>query len=143
MLVEGHVPESEIHQLSPAQPVRVQLDAFPGLALTGSLRSIGSVSGSGKNDSRSFPVTVALTRSDPRFRPGMVARCSVVCPPVKDVLFVPVDAVRSDEGGQYVFVASWLGKPSRPRVRTGVTTSQFVEVTDGLRAGDTVRLAGP
>jgi HlyD family secretion protein len=73
----------------------------------------------------------------------MVARCTVVARPVKDVLFVPVDAVRSDESGQYVLVASWLGRPSPRRVHTGITTSQFVEVTQGLREGDSVRLAGP
>ena len=88
-------------------------------------------------------MTIALARSDPRFRPGMVARCTVVAQPVKDVLFVPVDAVRSDEGGQYVLVSSWLRKPSPRRVRTGVTTSQFVEIKDGLREGETIRLAGP
>lgn len=143
MLVEGRVPESEIHLLAPGELTRVSLDAFPALALEGKLRAIGSVGSSEKNDSRSFPVTISLTRSDPRFRPGMVARCTVVSPPVRDVLYVPVDAVRSDESGQYVLVASWIRKPSPRRVRTGVTTSQFVEVKEGLRAGDSVRLAGP
>jgi multidrug resistance efflux pump len=144
MLVEGHVPESEIHQLSPAQPVRVQLDAFPGLALAGALRSIGSVSGSGKNDSRSFPVTVALTRSDPRFRPGMVARCSVVCPPVKNILYVPIEAVHSDDQGQFVFAVSRLsGAVSPVRIHTGITTAQFAEVRDGLAEGALVRPITP
>jgi multidrug efflux pump subunit AcrA (membrane-fusion protein) len=143
MLVEGRVPESEIHLLAPGEPVRVTLDAFPALSLEGRLRSIGSVGSSEKNDSRSFPVTIELVRSDPRFRPGMVARCTVVAKPLKDVLYVPVDAVRSDEAGQYVLVASWLGSPSPRRVRTGVTTSQWVEVTQGLREGDSVRLVGP
>ena len=131
--VEGRVPESEIHLLASGQKARVRLDAFPDVPLTGVLRHIGSLGASERNETRSFPVSVALEETDSRFRPGMVARCTVVAKPLKDVLFVPVDAVRSDEGGQYVFVASWLGKPSPRRVRTGVTTSQFVEVTDGLR----------
>lgn len=143
MLVEGRVPESEIHLLSPEEPVRVSLDAFPALALEGRLRSIGSVGSSEKNDSRSFPVTIALARSDPRFRPGMVARCTVIATPRKDVLFVPVDAVRSDESGQYVLVSSWLGRASHRSVLTGVTTPQYVEVTRGLSEGDSVRLVGP
>ncbi|HEY2798441.1 MAG TPA: HlyD family efflux transporter periplasmic adaptor subunit [Thermoanaerobaculia bacterium] len=143
MLVEGRVPESEIHLLSPDEPVRVALDAFPALALEGRLRSIGSVGSSERNDARSFPVTIALTQADSRFRPGMVSRCTVVAKPLRDVLFVPVDAVRSDEAGQYVLVASWLGRTSSRRVQTGVTTSQFVEVTQGLREGDTVRLVAP
>jgi HlyD family secretion protein len=143
MLVEGRVPESEIHLLNPGELVLVSLDAFPALALRGRLRSIGSVGSSEKNDSRSFPVAISLDRSDPRFRPGMAARCTVVGQRLKDVLFVPVDAVHSDERGQYVLVASWIRKPSPRRVRTGVTTSQFVEVKEGLRAGDPVRLVGP
>ena len=143
MLVEGRVPESEIHLLSPGETVRVGLDAFPGVALAGRLRSIGSVGSSEKNDSRSFPVTIALDRSDPRFRPGMVARCTVFGRPVADVLFVPIDAVRSDERGQYVWLASRFGKPAARRIRTGASTSQFVEVTEGLRAGDSVRVVGP
>lgn len=143
MLVEGRVPESEIHLLSPGELVRVGLDAFPGVTLAGRLRAIGSVGSSEKNDSRSFPVTIALDRSDPRFRPGMVARCTVLGRPVKDVLFVPIDAVRSDERGQYVWLASRLGKPAPRRIRTGSSTSQFVEVTEGLKAGDSVRVVGP
>ncbi|MEP6995569.1 MAG: HlyD family efflux transporter periplasmic adaptor subunit [Acidobacteriota bacterium] len=143
MLVEGRVPESEIHLLARGERVRVTLDAFPDIALEGRLRSIGSVGSSEKNDSRSFPVAISLDRSDPRFRPGMVARCRVIGQPVQDVLFVPIDAVRSDERGQYVLLASWLGQPSPRRVQTGASTSQFVEVKDGLRAGDSVRVAGP
>jgi len=123
--------------------VRVSLDAFPGLALQGRLRTIGSVGSSERNDSRSFPVTIALERSDPRFRPGMVARCTVVGQPVKDVVYVPVDAVRSDEHGQYVLVSPWLGAPSPRRVRTGTATTQFVEIREGLRPGEAIRLTGP
>lgn len=142
MLVEGKVPESEIHLLSPGEPVRTRLDAFPELVLSGKLRSIGTVGAAEANASRSFPVTIALDRSDPRFRPGMVARCAVLGPPAKDVLFVPIDALYSDESGQYVRVASRLGGISPRRVRTGTSTSQFVEIKDGLRAGDVVRVVG-
>lgn len=143
MLVEGRVPESEIHLLAPGERVRVGLDAFPSIALEGTLRSIGSVGSAEKNDARAFPVTIALARSDPRFRPGMVARCTVIAPPVQNALYVPIDAVRSDEKGQFVLGKTWLGKPSARRVKTGITTPQFVEITEGLREGDAIRIDGP
>ena len=143
MLVEGRVPESEIHLLAAGERVRVALDAFPGVPLSGRLRSIGSVGGSQKDDARSFPVTIALDRSEPRFRPGMVARCTILGKPIADALLVPIDAVRSDEQGQYVLRVPRLGKPAPRRIRTGTSTSQLVQVLDGLKAGDSVRVVGP
>jgi HlyD family secretion protein len=141
MIVEGRVPESEIHRLFPGERASVRLDAFPGLALSGSLRSIGSVGGgSDRNESRSFPVTIALEKSDARFRPGMIARCQIACGRVENALYVPVEAVRSDESGSYALVVSSLGNLSRRKIRTGVGTSQFVQVREGLKEGEVVRV---
>jgi multidrug efflux pump subunit AcrA (membrane-fusion protein) len=138
MAIEGRVSESEIQHLFPGEPVRVRLDAFPELALTGALRSIGSVGSAERNESRTFPVTIALVQSDARFRPGMIARCSVVGRAVRDALVVPIDAVRTDERGPYVIVRSAFGRRSRRAVVLGTSTSQGVEVRSGLEAGQTL-----
>jgi len=142
MQVEGHVPESEIHRISAGQRVHMKLDAFPDLDLTGELRAIGSVGASEKNDARSFPVIVGLDRKDLRFRPGMIARCRISCERAENVLAVPVEALAFDERGPSVILVSAFGKASRRRVTTGTSTSQFVEVRQGLSEGDTVRIAG-
>ncbi|HYT31510.1 MAG TPA: hypothetical protein VEO37_02860, partial [Thermoanaerobaculia bacterium] len=124
----------------PGQRVRVRLDAFPSLELTGALKSIGSVSASEKNESRTFPVTVAVDQADPRFRPGMIARCSVICGKLENVVALPIEAVRSDDRGPYVLVVSALGPPSRRAVKLGVSTSRYVQVREGLKAGEVVRV---
>lgn len=142
MQVEGHVPESEIHRISAGQKVRVKLDAFPGLDMSGALRSIGSVGASEKNDARSFPVIVALDRTDLRFRPGMIARCRISCGRAENVLTVPVEAVRFEERGPYVIVVPALGKAQRRRVVMGTSTAQLVQIRQGLREGETVRIGG-
>ena len=142
MQVEGRVPESEIHRISAGQRVRVRLDAFPDLDMSGGLLSIGSVGASEKNDARSFPVIVALDRKDLRFRPGMIARCRISCGRAENVLAVPIEAVRFEERGPYVTVVSALGKTDRRRVITGTSTSQFVQIQQGLREGETVRIGG-
>jgi RND family efflux transporter MFP subunit len=141
MMIQGRVPESEIHHLAPGEPVGVTLDAFPERKLTGVLRHIGSVGASEKNELRSFPVTILLNQNDSRFRPGMVARCSIRGAPVADALFIPVEAVHSDEHGSFAWVASALGRPKARRIVIGKTTSRFAEVRQGLRAGDRVRIA--
>jgi HlyD family secretion protein len=140
MTIQGRIPESEIHNLSPREHVDVALDAFPERRLTGVLGHIGSVGASEKNESRSFPVTIDVDQSDSRFRPGMVARCSIRGTRVADALYIPVEAVHTDEHGTFAWVRSTFGRPKARRIVLGATTSQFAEVRDGLRAGDRVRL---
>lgn len=140
MTINGRVPEPEMHHLASGQPVRVTLDAFPERNLTGSLRFIGSVGASEKNESRSFPVTISLDEADSAFRPGMVARCSIRGRPISGVLYVPVEAVHTDERGTFVRVASVFGAPAARRVDVGRGTARFVEVRRGLREGERVRI---
>lgn len=143
MVVHGRVPESEIHHLAPGERATIELDAFPERKLTGVLRSIGSVGASERNESRSFPVTISLDESDPRFRPGMVARCSIHGAPVKDALLVPIEAVHSDDRGSFAWVSSAFGGERERRIVVGKTTARFAEVREGLRAGERVRVVEP
>ena len=96
-----------------------------------------------KNESRSFPVSIALDQTDLRLRPGMIARCLILCGRVQNDLLIPIEAVHSDERGLFTVVVSALGKPSRRRIVTGTSTSQFVEVRQGLREGEVVRIGEP
>jgi multidrug efflux pump subunit AcrA (membrane-fusion protein) len=141
MTINGRVPEPEIHHLAPGQRVQVTLDAFPERNLTGVLRFIGSVGASEKNESRSFPVAISLEETDPGFRPGMVARCSIRGRPISDALIIPVDAVQTDESGAFARVTSPFGSTRRKRIVLGRGTSRFVEVRAGLRQGERVRIA--
>ena len=143
MVVNGRVPEPDMHNLAMGQPVRVTLDAFPEKTLTGVLRSVGSVGASEKNDSRSFPVAIALDQTDPRFRPGMVARCSIRGTRIPGALLLPIEAVHSDERGTFAWVSPAFGSPRARPITLGRSTAQFVEVREGLREGERVRLVEP
>jgi multidrug efflux pump subunit AcrA (membrane-fusion protein) len=141
MTINGKVPEPEMHHLVSGQPVRVTLDAFPERNLTGVLRSIGSVGASEKNESRSFPVTISLDQTDSRFRPGMVARCSIRGKRISNAVFIPVEAVHRDDSGSFAWVTSAFGSTRARRITLGRSTAQFVEVRAGLREGERVRIA--
>jgi multidrug efflux pump subunit AcrA (membrane-fusion protein) len=110
--------------------------------LTGVLRHIGSLGASEKNETRSFPVSVALVETDARFRPGMIARATIAGEKVPNALLLPIEAVRTDEQGPYAVVVSALGSTSVRRLKTGRSTSQWIEIRGGLDAGDVVRIAG-
>lgn len=143
LVVNGKVPEPEMHHLAIGQQVRVTLDAFPEKSLTGTLRSIGSVGASERNESRTFPVTIALDGTDPRFRPGMVARCSIRGTRIPDALLIPIEAVHRDERGTFAWVSPAFGSPRAKPIELGRSTARFVEVRAGLREGERVRLTDP
>jgi multidrug efflux pump subunit AcrA (membrane-fusion protein) len=79
-------------------------------------------------------------QTDPRFRPGMVARCSIRRARISDALVVPVEAVHADERGSFAWVSSALGSPAVCRIEVGRSTARFVEVRAGLKEGERVRL---
>ena len=138
--IEGKVPESEIHRLSPGQPVRARLDAFPDLQLTGSILRVGSLGIAEKNDSRSFPLVATVDQSDARFRPGMIARAFADGGRASGVLYVPIEAIHTGPAGDFCRVLTPLGGSAARPVVTGRNTSQYVEILRGLAEGDVVRI---
>jgi len=140
--VDGRVPESEVHLLASGEKASVRLDAFPNRALSGVLRRVGSLGASEKNESRSFPVTIALDQTDPSFRPGMIARATIAGERIENALLLPIEAVRTDEQGPFAVVVSTLGSTSVRRIKIGRSTSREVEILSGLDAGDIVRISG-
>jgi HlyD family secretion protein len=138
-LVEARVPESEIHRLGPGQAARVRLDAFPDREIPAVVRRVGSLGTSEKNESRTFPLILSMSQSDPRFRPGMVARARVSCGSIADALYVPVEAVRVEDGVATCRVVS-MGRARSRSVVTGANTSQFVQILRGLREGEVVQI---
>jgi multidrug efflux pump subunit AcrA (membrane-fusion protein) len=73
----------------------------------------------------------------------MVARCSVRGNRIENALYIPVEAAHSDDRGAFVWVDSLLGRPAVRRVVLGRHTPQFVEVREGLRERERVRIADP
>lgn len=138
--IEGKVPESEIHRLSTGQPVHARLDAFPDLQLTGSILRVGSLGTAEKNDSRSFPLVAAVDQTDPRFRPGMIARAFADGGRAANVLYVPIEAVHAGTGGDFCRLVTPLGGTRARPIVTGRNTSQYVEILRGLKEGDVVRI---
>jgi multidrug efflux pump subunit AcrA (membrane-fusion protein) len=77
--------------------------------------------------------------------PGM--NCNVKLLVYKaDALTVPAKAVFTDpaaDSAEFVFVESADGKPQRHEVKLGQRTTDRVEITDGVKAGETVLLERP
>ena len=135
--VEGFVPEIHYGDIALGQPVRIQLDAFPGMAFPGTLGRIDP-SAVLQDGVPNFKVTVYFTNPDARIKPGLTAQAFIQTGDKENALAIPLAAVTGS--GPSATVMRLTGSTSEQvHVVLGIVgTDGYVEVTSGLTQGDTV-----
>lgn len=120
MYVDVTVDETDIAQVENGQKVDVTVEAYPGMPFEGKVIRIDPQAVVLQNVT-SIHVRVEVDNSAVTFqmlKPGMNATCEFVLKKKNDVLRVPNEAIRQDNDGDYVDVASG-GKPAPPDPKTG------------------------
>ena len=144
MVVETSVRETDVHRLERNQRVDVRVQAYPDLRLTGAVNLVGTLAQDAKDrrGAKFFSVTVQVSESEPRLRPGMTARVEIQVEERERALAVPIDAVFEKDGRRLCHVLE--GRRLRPReVLLGPSNADYVVVERGLRAGERVALRDP
>ncbi|WP_158265327.1 efflux RND transporter periplasmic adaptor subunit [Blastopirellula marina] len=138
VFVQLRVPSRHFAQVQCGSPVQVRLDSFPGRTFEG---TIERVSGEADPLTGNVVVFAKLPNKDNVLRPGLGCVAQVALPEVPDALVIPLAAVGDNSGTPVVTVVR-NGTASETVVELGAETSQFVQVTQGLSAGDEVATAG-
>jgi membrane fusion protein, multidrug efflux system len=142
--VDFALPDQYLSRLSKGLEVRVHVDALPGREFKGTLTAINSMV---DTVTRNVPLQATLENPDHVLRPGMFAKAEVVLPETNKALVIPGSAVSYAPYGDSVFVIEKqkdekTGKDSlvlrQQLVRIGEARGDFVSVTQGLKAGQTV-----
>jgi HlyD family secretion protein len=144
MVVETRVRETDIHKVVRQQKVSIKVPAYPDLKLAGTVTLVGTLAQEEKErrGTKFFGVTVQLTDSEPRLRPGMTAQVEIQVEERARALSVPLEAVFDKEGGTVVYVMERGRLRPRPVV-LGPSNQDFVVVEKGLRKGERVALRDP
>jgi HlyD family secretion protein len=93
MQVNANIAESDIGQISIGQPVRFQVDAYPGENFTGTVAQV-RLNPVIEQNVVSYVTVIAVPNPDLRLRPGMTANVTVEVARADDTLRVPTSAVR-------------------------------------------------
>ena len=146
--VDFALPQQHLAQLSQGLEVRVTTDALPGRVFPGKLTAVNSMVDTA---TRNVSVQATLESPDHLLRPGMFAKAEVVLPEKSPALIIPGSAVSYAPFGDSVFVIEKkkdekTGKETQvirqQFVRIGESRGDFVSVTEGLKAGETVVSTG-
>ncbi len=148
MQVVVHIHEADIGRVRAdrdnPQRVKVTSDTLPGRQFSGYVRRMATVAESerGREYVRRFASTIELDEQIPEIRPGMTAGVEILIAELKDVLFVPIQAVQTHRGSSYCFVLT-DNQPERREVVAGHSSNELVEIKEGLHEGELVLLAPP
>ncbi|HHT9126234.1 MAG TPA: efflux RND transporter periplasmic adaptor subunit [Candidatus Brocadiia bacterium] len=145
MAVETRIREVDIHKVKTGQDVSVRVDAYPDLALHGNVELIGTLAEKeeGLNAvSKFFNLYIIIKESDQRLRPGMTARAELLVDKLKNVLYVPLEAVYLKDGAYVCYVLS-NDTVSVRTVTLGNSNDEFVTIESGLKEDERVCLTEP
>jgi RND family efflux transporter MFP subunit len=141
MVILAHINQADVTRVALNQSVEVEVDSVPGLKMKGVVERIAPQA-TVKNNLKGFSARIALTKIDPRVRPGMTANVAIPVASAKDVLSIPLAAVFTENGDRFSYVKDGHATERRP-IQIGVTDYSFAEVTSGLSAGEIVSLEPP
>lgn len=137
LVVNGSVPESVISKVKLGQRASVHFSEGSAGA-EGRVVRIDSVPG---NQQHLYGVQIQLDADDPFLRSGMYAEVSLNTALHAQRVGIPKKALRKDEEGTFVVIAS-QGKAAFRRVTTGLVNGEWIEIHEGLAAEDSLIVKG-
>lgn len=143
MVSKTFVNEVDISKVEKDMKVVIGIDAFPDRKLDGTVTYVANV-GEDKAGmtGKAFEVTIQLNEADSVVRPGMTTSNRIQIFNEEEVLFVPLEAIASDNEVFYVAVKKGLGFEKR-EVKTGRSNDNEVIILEGLKEGEEVYLVQP
>lgn len=161
-----NVPERELNTLKPGQAVSMVVDALPAQRFPGVIDRVSPVVDAA---SGTFRVTCRFDAQAQMLKPGMFGRIDVVYDRKQDALAIPRSALIEEDGETAVYAVVAAPPPAAAKtedvgakpanaapvasagpsmqaqrrvVRMGFADAEYIEVREGLKAGDQVITVG-
>ena len=133
-----HVPEREYRRIDAGQSASIAVDALQGTRFEGTVARISPVI---DPLTGTFKITIEVSDSSRRLKPGMFGRISIVFDRHENALQVPRNAIIQESGDPAVFVVEG-DTAHRRSVTTGYVEGGRIEIVDGLADGEQIVLVG-
>jgi HlyD family secretion protein len=140
--VKGKVDESDIGKVYLGQNARIKVQSFPDRTFTGRITKIAPL-GVEKDNVTTFEVQISIENPGGELKANMTANAEIVLQEHKHVLTVPEQAVLYDKDrNASVWVPDSHVKEGHRiiPVKVGLSNGSRIEITSGLKSGDTVVL---
>ena len=137
--LSANIGELDRGHLTVGAPVDIHMVAVPFRKFHGHVKEIGGTTGAIWD--RRFECKITMEDPSPELRPGMNANVTIHAETLKNVLWVPAQAVFESDGRTFVYTKSGTGfAPADVKL---VRRSESQAVITGIKEGQVVALANP
>ena len=158
MVLEAGINQVDSQLLKVGQKAVIRLDAYPGRTWPGRLVAVGALAsssagggggrrrmnrGGGSNFVRQISAVLDVEASDRLIIPDLSASADVILGAEQDVLVVPRESVREEDGRAFVHVRTGPERWARREIRTGLSNNTHIAVLSGLEADEEIALRRP
>jgi HlyD family secretion protein len=97
----------------------------------------------GNSQQVKVPATIKLDQPTGVLIPGIAVNVDIILQQKKDVIIIPLDAIKDEGNGAFVWIKTPDNKAQKKTVSLGLEGLSEVEITSGLKVGDQVLLPSP
>ena len=138
LIVKAQVDETDLGRIALKQNVAVELDAYPGKEIKGTVEHIAYESKTVSNVTI-YEVEILPIKVPAYFRAGMSATVNFILAEKNNVLLLPLSVVKKKSSRSYVFVKDKkTGEIKTEQIKVGLENTTNVEIQSGLSLGDLV-----
>jgi len=146
MVAEISVHETEVDKVQAGQPTTIVMDAFPDRVLEGEVLEVAPLPDQQRGfmnpDLKVYKTLVKIDGTHDFLRSRMSCKVQILVEQLEDVIIVPIQVVSNRAGRKVCYVMTSQG-PQERVVLTGLFNDTFVEIIEGLEAGEEVMLNPP
>lgn len=143
--VDFYLAQKSIASIEVGQPVKVTVDAFPGMTFAGKISSINSLVDTA---TRTIQVRARVDNSHEKLLPGMFVNVEIDVGQPRRYITLPKTAITFNSYGDIAYLIEGKeegktdGTAHQTFVKTGPTRGDQIAILDGIKAGDVVITAG-
>ena len=139
--VNAYVDETDVGKIGVGQESLFTVDTFADKDFKGKVTAIYPRAVLQENVVN-YITLISIENSEGKLKPDMTANVTITLKKKKGVLAIPGAAVVREGGKKFVMLQAKDGKATRREVKTGWKEGTYLEITSGLREGDTVQISG-
>jgi HlyD family secretion protein len=144
--VDVNIHESNIKKVSLDQKVYIIAESEPDKVLEGRVAKVAVLPDSNASrynpSLKVYPATIEIEGRNDFLKPGMSAKVEILVDDLNDIVFIPVQAVFTENDEHFVFLKE-NGNYNRHKVSIGQHNDQYIEIKAGLSEKDVIALSKP
>jgi multidrug efflux pump subunit AcrA (membrane-fusion protein) len=146
MALNCKIHEGFIRNVRKGQKARIRIDANPEIVLTGEVKQVAVLPNAQNRwlnpDLKVYETLIEIEQSYDWLKPGLSGQAEILVEHLDEALQVPLQAIYRENDESFCYVASGKGFERR-KVETGLYNDRMIEIRNGLKEGERVRLRAP